>query len=113
MERLHSHRSFALHSSLYSASYFFHQFFFETPNHRGKTLEKPSPSLSGQHGTRYQGWAPFSDAWVVQFLGLEISMVCSVGDSCWWFRNPKANHLGWCKKPVVNNGMSTTVPSTG
>ena len=23
---------------------------------------------------------------------------------CWWFRNPKANHLG-CIKPVVNNGI--------
>ena len=25
-------------------------------------------------------------------------------NTCWWFRNPKANHLGWCIKPVVNNG---------
>ena len=26
---------------------------------------------------------------------------------CWWFRNPKANHLGWFQNPV-NNGISTT-----
>ena len=25
----------------------------------------------------------------------------------WWFRNPKANHLGWFQNPV-NNGISTT-----
>ena len=27
----------------------------------------------------------------------------------WWFRNPKANHLLDVKKPVVNDGISTTI----
>ena len=33
-------------------------------------------------------------------------------DECWWFRNPKANHLE-CIEPVVNNGITYQPTSTG
>ncbi len=33
---------------------------------------------------------------------------------CWWFRNPIPNHrLDGSSNPLVNNGISTTCPSTG
>ena len=30
-------------------------------------------------------------SWMVKKWGLTV-----LGKYCWWFRNPKANHLGWC-----------------